>query len=76
MVMFVMRGVELNPGPSVDQGKINRILAHVRNQDKGSEGIKGLLETHNREIKEISKYKQIKQTVKEWEERQQMADGK
>jgi hypothetical protein len=51
MVSLVTGGVELNPGPPVNQRKIDQILAHVQNQDE-SKGIKSLLQTHNQEIKE------------------------
>jgi hypothetical protein len=47
MVLLVTGGVELNPGPPVDQGKTDKILAHVRHQEKESKWIKGLLESHN-----------------------------
>jgi hypothetical protein len=47
MVLLVTGGVELNPGPLVNQGKIDQILAHVRHQEKESNWIKGLLECHN-----------------------------
>jgi DNA repair ATPase RecN len=96
-VLLVIGGVELNPGPPVCQGKIDQILAHLRNQEK-SKRIKSLLESHKQEINKIkdktrvfgpkceklieamyevfTNYKQIEQAVKEWEEMQQMMDGK
>jgi hypothetical protein len=53
MVLLVIGGVKLNPGPPVVQGKIKQILVHVQNQEKESKGIKSLLNTHSQEIKQI-----------------------
>jgi hypothetical protein len=35
IVMLVIGGVEVNPGPPVEQEKINKILIHMQNQEKG-----------------------------------------
>jgi hypothetical protein len=50
MVLLVVGRVELNPGPTVEQEKIDQILTHVRNQEKESKVIKQLLESHKDEI--------------------------
>jgi chromosome segregation ATPase len=98
MVMLVTGGVEVNLGPLVEQEKIDQILTHVRNQEKESNVIKSLLESHNQEMTEmkkgsnalglkfekltevidevISDYKEIKQSVRQWEERQEMVNEK
>jgi hypothetical protein len=34
MVLLVVGDVELNPGPTVEQEKLDQILTHVRNQEK------------------------------------------
>jgi hypothetical protein len=53
MVSLVVGGVELNPGPTVEEEKVDQILTHVRNQERESKVIKKLLETHNHESGEI-----------------------
>jgi hypothetical protein len=35
-VLLVIGGVEVNPGPQVEQGKIDQILSYVKNQEKES----------------------------------------
>jgi hypothetical protein len=37
MVVLVVGGVELNPGPRVEQEKIDLISVHMRNQERGRE---------------------------------------
>jgi hypothetical protein len=46
MILLVIGGVETNPGPQVEQVKINQILAYDKNQKKGGKAIKQMLETH------------------------------
>jgi hypothetical protein len=36
IVMLVIGGVEVNPGPPVEQEKIDQILIHMQNQEKES----------------------------------------
>jgi hypothetical protein len=40
MVLLAAGGVELNPGPTVEQEKIDQILTHMRNQERESKVIK------------------------------------
>jgi hypothetical protein len=42
-VLLVIGGVEVNPGIQVEQGKINQILAYVKNQDKERKIIKQMV---------------------------------
>jgi hypothetical protein len=37
VVLFVVGGVELNPDPTVEQEKLDQIVTHVRNQERGRE---------------------------------------
>jgi hypothetical protein len=54
MVSLVVESVELNPGPTVEEEKLDQILTHVRNQEeRESKVIKKLLEMHNHESGEI-----------------------
>jgi hypothetical protein len=88
----------LSADPPVEQEKIDQIIIHMRNQEKGSKAIKNLLDTQNEEMAEmkkgnnvsslkfekltevidkvISDYKEIKQSVRLWEERQEMVNEK
>jgi hypothetical protein len=54
-VLFVIGGVEMNPGPTVEQGKIDHILAYVKNQEKESKIIKQMVELHKQEMVEMKK---------------------
>jgi hypothetical protein len=45
-VLLVIGGVEVNPGPQVEQGKIDQILAYVKNQENESKIIKQMVELH------------------------------
>jgi hypothetical protein len=42
-VLLVMGGVEVNPGPQVEQEKIDQILVYVKNQEKESKIIKQMV---------------------------------
>jgi hypothetical protein len=37
VVLLVVGGVELNPGPTVEQEKLDQIVTHVRNQERERE---------------------------------------
>jgi uncharacterized tellurite resistance protein B-like protein len=54
-VLLVIGGVEVNPGPQVEQGKIDQILAYVKNQEKESKVIKQMVELHKQEMAEMRK---------------------
>jgi hypothetical protein len=54
-VLLVIGGVEVNPGPPTEQGKIDKILAYVRNQEKESKIIKQMVELHKQEMAEMKK---------------------
>jgi hypothetical protein len=54
-VLLVIGGVEMNPGPAVEQGKIDQILAYVKNQEKDSKIIKQLVELHKQVLAEMKK---------------------
>jgi hypothetical protein len=45
-ILLVIGGVEANPGPQVEQGKIDQILSYVKNQEKESKVIKQIVELH------------------------------
>jgi uncharacterized coiled-coil DUF342 family protein len=47
-ILLVLGGVEVNPGPQVDQ-----ILAYVKNQEKDSTLIKQMVEAHKQEMAEM-----------------------
>jgi hypothetical protein len=66
--------VEVNPGPQVEQAKIDQILAYVKNQKKESKVIKQMFESHKQEMElsemvthVIKDYGQIKQALRECE---------
>jgi hypothetical protein len=40
IMVLLVTGVKLSPGPPADQGKIERTVAHVRNQEKEIKGLK------------------------------------
>jgi hypothetical protein len=40
MVLLVLEGVELNPGPRLEQEKVDQILTHVTNQEREREKAK------------------------------------
>jgi hypothetical protein len=40
MVLLVVSGVELNPGPAMEQDKTDKISRHMRNQERESKVIK------------------------------------
>jgi hypothetical protein len=52
VLLVVVGGTELNPGPTMGQENIDHILTHERNQER-EQGNKKLLETHNHEIREM-----------------------
>jgi hypothetical protein len=54
IVMLVIGGVEVNPGPPAEQEKTNQILIHMRNQEKDSK-VLNLLQTHNQEMAKMKK---------------------
>jgi hypothetical protein len=54
-VLLVIGGVEANPGPQVEQGKIDQILSYVKNQEKESKVIKQMVELHKQEMAETRK---------------------
>jgi hypothetical protein len=54
-VLLVIAGVEVNPGPQVEQGKIDQMLAYVKNQEKESKIIKQMVELHKQEMAEMKK---------------------
>jgi hypothetical protein len=54
-VLLVIGGVEANPGPKVDQEKIDQILVYGRNQEKESKIIKQMVTLHKQEMAEMKK---------------------
>jgi hypothetical protein len=55
VILLVIGGVETNPGPQIEQVKINQILACVKNQEKESKVIKQMFESHKQEMSEMRK---------------------
>jgi hypothetical protein len=55
VTLLVVGGVETNPGPQIEQVKIDQILAYVKNQEKESTVIKQMYESHKQEMSEIRK---------------------
>ena len=55
LMMMLVVGVEVNPGPLVEQDKIDQILKQVKNQKEESKVIQKLSETHTRETGEVKK---------------------
>jgi hypothetical protein len=53
IVLFVFRGLEANPCPSVEFEKFDQIITRMRNQKKESEVIKNLLESYVQEMADI-----------------------
>jgi hypothetical protein len=45
-VDLVTGGVEMNPGPPVEQMKIDQIFVYDKNQEKKCKAINQMLETH------------------------------
>jgi hypothetical protein len=54
-ILLVIGGVEANPGPKVDQEKIDQILVYVKNQEKESKIIKQMVTLHKQEMAEMKK---------------------
>jgi hypothetical protein len=55
VILLVIGGVEVNPGPQVEQAKIDQILTYVKNQEKESKVIKHMVEAHKQEMAEMRK---------------------
>jgi hypothetical protein len=55
VILIVIGGVETNPGPQVEQVKVDQILAYVKNQEKEGKAIKQMLGTHEQEMFEMRK---------------------
>jgi hypothetical protein len=53
VIILVIGGVEVNPGPQTDQAKIDQILAYVKNQKKDSKLIKQMVEAYKQEMTEM-----------------------
>jgi hypothetical protein len=51
-VLLVIGGVEVNPGPPAEQGKIDQVLTYVRNQEKEWEGCQQRTEERFRRLYE------------------------
>jgi hypothetical protein len=51
----VIGGVETNPGPQIEQMKIDQILEYVKNQVKEIKVIKQMVESHKQELSEMRK---------------------
>jgi hypothetical protein len=45
-VLLVVEGVEVNPGPPVEECQINEILKKVKSQERESKVTQNLSETH------------------------------
>lgn len=52
---LVTGGVEMNPGPPVEQMKIDHILVYDKKQDKEGKVINQMSETHEQEMSEMKK---------------------
>jgi hypothetical protein len=50
VILLVIGGVEVNPGPQAEQAKIDQILTYVKNQEKESKVIKQMVEAHKKEM--------------------------
>jgi hypothetical protein len=55
VTLLVIGDVETNPGPQIEQVKIDQILAYVKNQEKESKVIKQMFESHKQEMSEMRK---------------------
>jgi chromosome segregation ATPase len=53
-VLLVIGGTESNPGPSPQlEGKINQLLAHMKQQEEESKGVRDLLEGQKKNMQEL-----------------------
>jgi hypothetical protein len=55
MMLLVMGGVDVNPGPLADQLMLDLILEHVKNQGHETEPIREMMKAHSQEIADTRK---------------------
>jgi hypothetical protein len=55
MILLVMGGVEVNPGPPADQLKLDLILEHVKNQGHKTKMIREIMKAHSQKIDDTRK---------------------
>jgi hypothetical protein len=55
VAVLLVIGAEANPGPQVEQEKIDQILSYVKNQERESKVIKQMVELHEQEMAEMRK---------------------
>jgi hypothetical protein len=47
LILFVVEGVETNPGRTGEQNKIVQILSYIKNKEKGSKTVQKPLQSRN-----------------------------